>query len=282
MLQMAKDQNVDLSLKINDKAAWHVSADTVKGNFADTDMNVLFEQGVIPQDLLERFDGEIGYQEFTLAHDGPFGFVAELEVLLNPAYCGQFANLFYFDSEADTLEFICAEVIGENGYVRFPMDHASSYVIIISDHILTEIPGEDTTSSFPLRWVVIGILILLILAVTGTAGYFFLQKRREEEEDEEVFEAEVSSEENGRTERSGEPIVTLSESKENIIATVNAEDDWIEDEDWQEPEKEEEEDPYAADHAEDDWIEDDEWDISNDWMDDAEWEKRQDFKKTAV
>ena len=245
MLQMAKDQNVDLLLKMNDKAMWYVSADAVKGNFADTDMNVLFGKGIIPQDLLEKFGEEIGYQEFTLAHDGPFGFVAELEVLLNPEYCGQYANLFYFDAEADRLEFICAEVIDENGYVRFPMDHASSYVIIISDHILTEIPGENETSSSPLRWVIIGLLILIALTAIGTTGYFYLRKRREEEE-------------------------------------LLDEDDWIEDEDWQEPEKAEEEDPYAADHAEDDWIEDDEWDISNDWMDDAEWEKKQELKKTAV
>ena len=272
MLQMAKDQNVDLILKMNDRAMWHVSADTVKGNFADIDMNVLFEKGVIPKNLLERFGEENGYQEFTLAHDGPFGFGAELEVLLDPEYRGQYANLFYFDAQADTLEFICAEIIGEDGYVRFSMEHASSYVIIISDHILTEIPGENATSSSPLRWIVVGILILVALAAVGAAGYFYLQKRREEEEDygdyreEEIVEMPVAE------------VVTEQADK----TMQSAEDDWIEDEDWQEPEKAEEEDPYAADHAENDWIEDDEWDISNDWMDDAEWEKKQNLKKTAV
>lgn len=272
MLQMAKDQNVDLILKMNDRAMWHVSADTVKGNFADIDMNVLFEKGVVPKNLLERFGEENGYQEFTLAHDGPFGFGAELEVLLNPEYRGQYANLFYFDAQADTLEFICAEIIGEDGYVRFSMEHASSYVIIISDHILTEIPGENATSSSPLRWIVVGILILVALAAVGAAGYFYLQKRREEEEDygdygeEEIVEMPVAE------------VVTEQADK----TMQSAEDDWIEDEDWQEPEKAEEEDPYADDHAENDWIEDDEWDISNDWMDDAEWEKKQNLKKTAV
>lgn len=295
MLQMAKDQNVDLILKVNDKAMWHVSADTVKGNFADTDMNVLFEKGVVPKNLLERFGEENGYQEFTLAHDGPFGFGAELEVLLNPEYRGQYANLFYFDSQADTLEFICAEIIGEDGYVRFSMEHASSYVIIISDHILTEIPGENETSSSPLRWVIAGILILMALAAIGTTGYFYLRKRREEEEESEYYEDEEDVEEieDSEYDAETEDEELLGEEDEEIVelpvveviaeqadtATQNAEDDWIEDEDWQEPEKE---DPYEDDHAEDDWIEDDEWDISNDWMDDAEWEKKHDLKKTAV
>ena len=294
MLQMAKDQNVDLILKMNDKAMWYVSADTVKGNFADIDMNVLLEKGVIPQDLLEQFGEEMGYQEFTLAHDGPFGFGAELEVLLNPEYYGQYANLFYYDSEAGTLEFICAEVIDENGYVRFFMEHASSYVIVISDHILTEIPGENETSSSALRWVVIGILILMALASIGTIGYFYLRKRREEEEDygdyedeedtEEIEDEELFDEEDEETieEEIAEMPVAEVVAEQADKPSQNTEDDWIEDEDWQEPEKEKEVDPYEADHAEDDWIEDDEWDISNDWMDDAEWEKKQNLKKTAV
>lgn len=279
MLQMAKDQNVDLILKMNNKAMWHVNADTVKGSFSDIDMNVLFEHGVVPQDLLEQFGEENEYQEFTLAHDGPFGFGAALEVLLNPEYCGRYANLFYYDEEAGTLEFICADIIDENGYARFFMEHASSYVIIISDHLLTEIPGENETSSSPLRWAVIGMLILLALTATGTAGYFYLRKRREEEydeEDEEDIDEEVIEEE----------IVELpaveAVAQQADKPVQNDEDDWIEDEDWQEPEKAEEEDIYASDHAEDDWIEDDEWDISNDWMEDEEWEKRQDLKKTAV
>ena len=293
MLQMAKDQNVDLILKMNDKAMWYVNADTVKGSFADTDMDILLEQGVVPQDILEQFGEENGYQEFTLAHDGPFGFGAELEIMLSPEYCGRYANLFYYDEEAGTLEFICAEVIGENGYVRFSMEHASSYVIVISDHILTEISGKNETSSSPLRWVVVGILILMALAATGTAGYFYLRKRREEEdgdyEDEEdteeiedsKYDAEAEDEEVIEEEIVKLPTVEAT-AKQADNSVQNAEDDWIEDEDWQEPEKAEEEDPYAADHAEDDWIEDDEWDISNDWMDDEEWEKRQSIKKTAV
>ena len=309
MLQMAKDRNVDLILKVNDKAMWYVSADTVKGNFSDIDMNVLFEQGVIPQDLLEQFDGENGYQEFTLVHDGPFGFGAELEILLNPEYRGQYANLFYYDSEAGTLEFICAEIIDENGYARFSMEHASSYVIIISDHILTEIPGENGASSLPFRWIVVGILILIALTAIGTIGYFYLQKRREEEEEEdEDYENEEDTEEiedsEYDVETEGEELFG-EEDEEDIdeeaieeeIAELsmaeavaeqadkpvqNTEDDWIEDEEWQEPEKEKKVDPYAADHAEDDWIEDDEWDISNDWMDDEEWAQKNSVKKTAV
>ena len=281
MLQMAKDQNVDLILKMNNKAMWHVNAGTVKGSCSDIDMNVLFEQGVVPQDLLEQFGEETGYQEFTLAHDGPFGFGAELEIMLNPEYCGRYANLFYYDSGADTLEFICADIIDENGYARFSMEHASSYVIIISDHLLTEIPGENGTSSSPIRWLVVGILILLAFAATGTAGYFYLQKRREEEEDDDEEDEEDIEEDVIEEETVELPVVKVVAKQMDNPVQIE-EDDWIEDEDWQEPEKAEEDDPYAADHAEDDWIEDDEWDISNDWMEDEEWEKRSNIKKTAV
>ena len=63
------------------------------------------------------------------------------------------------------------------------------------------------------------------------------------------------------------------------------ESDWIEDDEWNEPDvpierqsarqsDEVKEYPLEEEHrAEDDWIEDDEWETANDWVDDEEWER---------
>ena len=195
MLQMAKEQNVDLLLKMNNRALWHVNAGTVQGNISDIDMNVLFERNVIPTDLLEAWAQENEYLEFMLAHDGAFGFGAELEILLNPEDCGRYANLFYFNSEEDTLEFIYASVIDEEGYARFHMEHASSYAIFISDYPMTDMPeiAPETDSASAVGWLIPVVIILVLLAAFGTGGYFYLRKRREDDED---YDAEEDDEDN--------------------------------------------------------------------------------------
>ena len=276
MLWMAKEQNIDLALTMNDRAKWYVDASTAAGGFSDIDMNVLFKNGVIPQELLENAVGDNEYLEFSLAHDGAFGFSAELEIALNPEDYGRYANLFYFDPEAQTLDFICAGIIDENGYARFSMEHASSYVIIISDYPMTGImmDGSEMPNSQP-WWLILGAVALMSLAAIGVAGYFYWRKRQYVEEDcEEEYDEDDVSEYDEENE-------DIFEEEDNITS-INEEDDWIEDEDWQKSEKPREVNLYVDDHAEDDWIEDEEWDISNDWMDDEEWEKRQSIKKTAV
>ena len=294
ILQMAKEQNIDLVLTMNNRAKWHVNASAVTDGFSDIDMNVLFQNGVIPQELLEDKAGESEYLEFSLAHDGPFGFSAELEIALNPEDCGRYANLFYFDSEAVTLDFICASIIDENGYARFSMEHASSYVIIISDYPMTDIASSGTESGFRAWWVLLGVLILTVLVGAGYGGYYFWRKQQEEDGDEDEDDEEYEDDledvvadeeyEDDTAEINMEDDIAAHnmDVAQEVSNTENAEDDWIEDEDWQEPEKHEKTDIYADDHAEDDWIEDDEWDISNDWMEDDEWEKKRGINKTAV
>lgn len=309
MLQMAKEQNVDLALRMNDRATWHVDAGSVRGSFVDIDMKVLFESGVIPGDLLAQLAGENKYLEFSLAHDGEFGFGAGLEILLSPEDSGRYANLFYYDSEIPALEFICASVIDENGYAVFDMEHASDYVVIISDYPMTDVVAEHTESAEPEQgfpWGRLALAVVIVAALAAlTAGGYFLFKFKihgdegdEDEEEEEGADEEgeddededgaddegeidipAGAEETEQTKTAAWAIETAAETAQPD-EPQSAEDDWIEDDEWQEPERAEEKDPYADDHAENDWIEDDEWDSSNDWMDDEEWEKKENGRKT--
>ena len=299
VLQAGKDQNVDMILTMNDRAKWYVDAGSVQSDAEDTDMGVSFGGGVVPKDILEQTAGDRKYLEFDLAHDGPFGFAAELEIALDPEDSGRYANLFYYDTGDETLEFLCAVVIDENGYARFPMDHASHYVIIVSDEPMSAASvgtaADNGETGFPQRYIVICAVAAAVFAALAAGGYFWWKKRQEEDDgegDSEDDNEEGSSgednkddSENDNEEDSGNPAVHPAqtagaedqeqpEDESEVMRTDNDEDDWIEDADWQEPENEEKTDPYADDHAENDWIEDDEWDISNDWMDDAEWEKK--------
>ncbi len=136
-------------------------------------------------------------------------------------------------------------MIGDDGVAAFDMEHASCYVIIVSDTSMAGMTVSPDPESHTSPWIIVGIIVC-VLAVGGGCGFFFWWKKRQEETEEDE------------------------------------EDDWIDDDEWQEPEaktpetswQEVSQDRFVDEPEEDDWIDDDEWDVGNDWIDDEEWEKR--------
>lgn len=285
-LQMAKGKDFILELNMGNQAAWSIDVASADLNtLTSVDMGITFGANDIPIELIDEFADGNEYLQFTLAHDGPFGFDAILEVTLNPEDCGRYANLFYYNPETKQLEFVCDAIIDAEGKAHFQMDHASSYVIIVSDQSLSGLLETGGDNGI-IKWIIIGVFIFMLLVVTGY-GVFFFWKRKQEEDEEEEKPARKNPT------REKEQIVKKKVEQQELEAvemSLSTEDDWIEDKDWkepvdtEEPKSDSEPEPemgseFADDHAEDDWIDDDEWDIGNDWMDDAEWEKKKQADK---
>ena len=141
-----RGKNVTVSFDMGDGLAWSVNGkDITADNISDTDFSVKAGAGEIPQELVKETAGGLAHLEFSLAHDGPFGFAAVLTVRIgssgngitaggSPAaeYAGMYANLFYYNPARRSLEFICAEKAGEDGTVRLTFAHASDYALILS------------------------------------------------------------------------------------------------------------------------------------------------------
>ncbi len=277
-LQMAKEQNFNLILDMGNYTKWSIDVDAVNMNaVTDVDMGITLSTKNIPTELIAAILNGNKYLEFTLAHEGEFGFSPVLCISLDPAYSGRYANLFYYNPETESLEFICDTIIDINGVAEFKMEHASSYVIIVSDTSMSGVSISDDSVNPVTRWIIIGVLICMIAVVIG-CGIFFYRKRMQEtdEEDEDDEDDDEEIEDDIEIEEIKEVKVERKEPEKDSLQESNEEDDWIEDEDWHEPEPSEKTptDQFADDHAEEDWLDDDEWDSENDWMDDAEWEKK--------
>lgn len=319
-LQAAKEQNLDLQLKMGKYATWSIDIDSVDMDMiSEVDMGIeLGTENIPTQIIADILDGN-KYLEFTLAHDGLFGFSPLLQIAIDPMYEGWYANLFYYNEEAESLEFICDVIIDSDGIASFDMEHASSYVIIVSPVSMAGMTAADNaftgdSGSPAMRWVVTVVSVCVIAAGIG-CGIFFYRRKFKEDAEDESYDETGDAEENDETEEKyeeseeeeceepeeeydesgeeeydepeeeyeepGEEVSVETEEERREKSTEepyghSAEDDWIEDEDWQEPEMPEvtSDDKFADDHAEDDWIDDDEWDIGNDWIDDEEWARR--------
>ena len=281
-LLMAKEKDFMLELHMGNRAVWSInaaSADT--DTLTEVDMGITFGTDDIPMELLDGLADGNEYLQFTLAHDGPFAFEAVLEVTLNPEDCGKYANLFYYNPETQELEFVCDSIIDAEGKAHFQMEHASSYVIVVIDQPMSSSLNVGGGNGIT-KWFVIGVLLMALLAAAGSGVFFFWKKKQEDEEEdagsedesEDMEEDAVSEAVNEEEEAAEEPEL------EAVEMNFSAEDEWIEDKDWEEPEEEEpqpEPEPESQpqdDNSEDDWIGDDEWDDAYDWIDDDEWERK--------
>ena len=143
-------RDVTLVLTLEGEVSWTIYGRDVPetGSFADTDMGVTMNTSTIPVDIINAITGEVSTMQLTLAHDGDFGFTLTLTAPLGAKYADLWANLYYYDGNAETLTFQTAAQIDRDGTASLKFTHASQYVIVIDDrdHTPKDFPFADVTT----------------------------------------------------------------------------------------------------------------------------------------
>ena len=155
-----RGKNVTISLDMGSGITWSLNGkDITAENISDTDFSVKADAGAIPQELIAETASGLAHLELSLAHEGGFGFTATLTLRIvsrdgdgitagssgaAAEYTGMYANLFYYNPDLRSLEFICAGQIGEDGTADLPFTHASDYTVILSAAPMggTGMPGD--------------------------------------------------------------------------------------------------------------------------------------------
>ena len=129
-------KDVTLVVDLGDGVSWTVNGSDVPedADFTDIDMGVTMNSDGIPVDIINAITGERSSVQLTLAHDGAFGFTMTLTAPLGAENAGYWANLYYFDEDANAMTFETAAPIGSDGSVSLALSHASQYAIVIDDH----------------------------------------------------------------------------------------------------------------------------------------------------
>lgn len=139
-------ENVTLIFDMGDGITW-----TVNGTEVDEAVSKLIDFGVtmntddISEDIIENLAGERTVIQVSVNHDGDFGFEATLKLNLDAANAGLYANLFYYNEQEETLEYMSSGEIGADGSVELAFTHASSYAIILDEEVFDgkNDPGTD-------------------------------------------------------------------------------------------------------------------------------------------
>jgi len=132
-------KDVSVEFILDNGLMWTVNGKTVNTeDLKEIDFAVTVESeenpiDSIPVKVINMVVGERTSIEIQLAHSGEFGFEAVLTVDLEEKNAGLYANLFFYNEDAEELEFICADVIAKDGTADLTFTHASDYLIVLSD-----------------------------------------------------------------------------------------------------------------------------------------------------
>ncbi|MGN0343296.1 MAG: alpha-amylase family glycosyl hydrolase [Roseburia sp.] len=143
----AAGKNITLVFVVSDSASWTVSAKTITSEITSAiDLDVILNTTNIPSDIVSALAGSNKTMQFSLGHDGKFGFDGSLTLTVGDTYKGKYANLYYYNPTTKALEYQQAVVVTTDGKVTFTFKHASDYVIVFAD---TDLKPADPTTEDP-------------------------------------------------------------------------------------------------------------------------------------
>ena len=94
------------------------------------DLSVDTKAAAVPDQVVRSVAGTSRTAQFSLAHNGAFGFNAQLSMKTEKRNIGLWANLYYYNPASRALEFQHASQVDSAGRMSFPFQHASDYVVI--------------------------------------------------------------------------------------------------------------------------------------------------------
>lgn len=106
----------------------------------NVDLGVEMNSTAIEEERINEIAEDKDTVQFSLKHNGNFGFKAKFNLPVNKKYNGKYANI-YWDNKGN-LEFIGSSKVA-NGTVGYYTEHASDYVMVFDDYAY----GEDISSA---------------------------------------------------------------------------------------------------------------------------------------
>ena len=137
-------RDVTLEISLPGGVSWTVNGQDIPENadLTDLDLGVSLNTSTIPVNLINSVTGEVGTVQFTLKHNGEFGFTMTLTAPVGVKNAGLWANLYHYDEDAGKMVYQAAALVDEDGNVALPFDHASQYALVL-DSKSHDLPFTD-------------------------------------------------------------------------------------------------------------------------------------------
>ena len=127
---------------MDDVFTWVIKGRDLQTAPMSTDLRVSRGYSNIPAKLINELAGVYPREEFTIEHDGAFGFKTVLDIDLGTANQGKNAHLYYYNEKDYRLETLQTVVVDERGKASFTISDESDLVVIVGPVTETEKPAD--------------------------------------------------------------------------------------------------------------------------------------------
>ncbi len=163
-----KGKNVNLVVTMQNGVIWKINGQNVTAAAVkDINLGVKLNTDVIPETLVNAAAGKKDYMEFSLNHDGEFGFTATLQLMVGESYAGKYAKLYYYNESLDQLEYQQSSIVAADGYAEFQFVHASDYLLVFDEVASTSavITGDVSTAPAAGAGLFLGAGLMLLAVI---------------------------------------------------------------------------------------------------------------------
>ncbi len=183
-------EDVTVTLDLDNGVQWIVNGtDIPTGETGELDLGVSVGGNYIPEEAISGRFAANQMLQLELSHNGPFGTTLQMSMDLGEKNHGMWANLYYFDTTQNSLVFRSASRINADGNASWPFDHASSYLVVISEGCLEGHTFDDAfdpecnvcgaaNDGIVMSVVVVVVTTAVVIAVVVFAVWCFARKRK--------------------------------------------------------------------------------------------------------
>ncbi len=129
IISAAAGKDVDVKFELNNGVSWSINGQDIT-DAADIDLGITLDTKTVPEEQAQTVAAGNDTFQFSLAHNGQFGFKAVLNIPVEEKYNGKYAYLYWFhDNKFDYMG--SSEV--KDGSTALVMDHASDYIMVFGE-----------------------------------------------------------------------------------------------------------------------------------------------------
>ncbi|MDE7288146.1 MAG: hypothetical protein K2N71_01410, partial [Oscillospiraceae bacterium] len=132
-------KDIDIKITVSGGVTIEINGKDVE-NAKNVDLGVKMNSNAIKEERVNEIAKDKDTTQFSLKHNGDFGFKATFNLPVNKKYNGKYANI-YWDNKGK-LEFIGSSYV-QDSRVAYTTNHASDYVMVFDDYAY----GEDVSSA---------------------------------------------------------------------------------------------------------------------------------------
>lgn len=167
VLSVMKGRDVSINVTVGDGISWSINGSTITdANAAGINLGVTVNTDAIPTNVVSAVGKTQYAMQFNLSHSGPFGFTGVLSMNIGDANAGKTANLYYYNPDANRLDFVRNGIVAVDGTVQYEFNHASDYLITIGENEASESPktGEGAIPLAPIGMALgaVGLLLCVV------------------------------------------------------------------------------------------------------------------------